>query len=136
MKKKHEIAVVVEPCFGARLPDLAKQVHVWICASDENSEAVRSYWDSETKDANSFESGATEYQIDTSGTPEDWCCNIVPTVDLHHGEFSNDPPWSSIRVYGTALTDRVRSVLVSFGASHFKVSPDGFIATREPVDAG
>jgi hypothetical protein len=63
-------------------------------------------------------------------SPEEICAQIASTVDEHHGEYSQDPPWSEIKVYSAMLSPALRAVLVAIGASEFESTPDGFLCRR------
>ena len=49
-------------------------------------------------------------------------------VDLHHGRFSHDPPYSVVEVFGVKATPPLRSVLGELGFHRVVERDDGFRA--------
>lgn len=41
---------------------------------------------------------------------------VLGNVDLHHGEYSYNPPWSIIEVYGCAPTPAIHAAVAEHGA--------------------
>jgi hypothetical protein len=107
------VAVVVDPQFGEKLRSLAGRMPVWVVDSPTNEAVARSI--SREHPERTHLDGITTYRFDSSGNPEDWCRNIIGTVDLHHGRRSHDPPYSAIEVYGTDPTDMLREAFAAVG---------------------
>jgi hypothetical protein len=57
----------------------------------------------------------TTFKVDRDATPEDWLLRILYDVDLHHGHYSHDPPYTTIEVFGTSATPAVRSAFADYG---------------------
>ena len=126
---KYRVAVVVDRTFGQRLTSLARRLHVWICATAENRLAAESSWANQP--TYSLESGVTTFDVRDSDSAETMLINVLPEVDLHHGEYSHVPPWQALEVYGVAVTASIRDGLARYGVSEFVDTPDGFVCRRE-----
>ena len=74
--------------------------------------------------------GITLFDSPGDHSPEQMLIDIMGTIDLHHGIYSADPPYTVIRVIGAALTSDVREVMASYGFDSFTASDDGFSAVR------
>jgi hypothetical protein len=63
-------------------------------------------------------------------TPEEQAICVLEQVDLHHGEFSADPPYSILEVIGCNANDDVKQEIQDYGFAISEITSDGFIATR------
>jgi hypothetical protein len=52
------------------------------------------------------------------------------TIDLHHGEYSHDPPFSVLHVYGADPTPKLIEALAGFGFVNIIPADEGFTARR------
>ena len=125
------MAVVVDRTFGHHLAPLANTVHVWACDSTANRTAAQGIW--ATLGEYSPERGVTIFKVAPSDTPEEMLLDVLDTLDLHHNEYSHDPPWSCLIVHGTMLSDGIRAALTAFGVTTFDGTESGFKACR-PID--
>jgi len=97
--------------------------------SQDNQPVIRALWD-ERKTTDYFVC-ITSFKFDSETTPEDWLISELATIDLHHGEFSHDPPYSILNVIGVKCSDRIQMELDELGFNQYKPTPEGFIAIRE-----
>ncbi len=68
----------------------------------------------------------------TEGLSE-WLTENIGSIELHHGEFSHDPPVTTFEVRGISLAPLLREKLEQLGFRRFEESigtPAGFIAFR------
>ena len=56
--------------------------------------------------------------------------NELDTIDLHHGTYSANPPYTVLDVIGTAVTARLKAKLGEFGFDDFQETREGFRAVR------
>jgi hypothetical protein len=75
----------------------------------------------------------TLYKFNSGESPETTFMDLLATVDLHHGEYSHDPPWTILTVYGVELSPAIKEALVEYGDFEFTFLPDGFTAKRPMV---
>ena len=131
-----KVGLVVERKFGPRVTALARSSHVWVIASPGNIPFIHRFWESEKQslDQDPLTSGITSFDADDQESPEAVCARLAGTVDEHHGEFAQDPPWSEIEVFGVALSTTLREVFAAIGATTFEPTPDGFICRRALAD--
>ena len=119
------VAIVVDPNFGDRLLSLATQMPGWIADTEANhtcAESIQSY-------DGSNQSNVTTFRV-TGGDVSDWCRVILPQVDLHHGEYSQSPPYRAVEVFGARATADLRRVFSKYGFTISSERSDGFRALR------
>ena len=120
------VAVVLEVAFGDRLGDLAARMPVWIVDSPANraaAEALRRAFP-----GRSHRDGVTTFRVNPSDSPEKWLEDILPTIDLHHGEYSPSPRWTAVEAVGARLVPSLRRALTEFGLTVFEEDARGFRA--------
>ncbi len=125
----YTVGIVVDAQFGNRIGQLAREMPVWVVDTPVNRAAAEQLW-REDPGRTKLE-GITTFKVDLSGTPNDWCRDILQDVDLHHGELSHDPPYGSVVVIGTGLSVELRAVFESYGFREFSVEGQGFRASAE-----
>ena len=132
MTEPYTVAVVVDPMFGERLFSVAARMPVWIADTPKNRLAVEEHWAQHS--GQSTNEGVTAFKVDPTASPEDWCAGVLGTVDLH-GQFSHDPPYSVIEVFGVTVTPALRATPGELGFHSFTDRDDGFRATLSDVAA-
>jgi hypothetical protein len=128
MTETYSVAMVVDPMFGERLAALAARMPVWIVDSAVNRAWAEQHW--REHPGQSHTSGVTIFLGAPSHTREAWCMDQLAAVDLHHGEYSHDPPYSVIEVYGVAPSAVLVKAFAEYGMNSITVTMDGFKATR------
>jgi len=131
MAVEHAVALVLIRDFGSRLEGLAERLHVWLVDTPTNLAEARRIW-SESR-ARSLERGVTVFDAGTAADPDEIARQQLDTIDLHHGSWSHDPPWSRLEVYGARPTSDLVADLVELGFTKIAATPDGFTATRPPL---
>lgn len=122
------VCVVLDREYGTRLSGLLEVGPVWAIDSQTNREIAQIIWEeSPTRDEMD---GITIFKALSDGTPEEILINELGTIDLHHGPYSTDSPYTVIRVIGTFPTERIEEALSEYGFDSFHVADDGFHATR------
>jgi hypothetical protein len=122
------VTIVVDPEFGDRLYAVAKETPVWIVDTPINraaAEVVRAQ-----NPEHHPPSGVTTFQVERNSTPDEWCANILGAVDLHHGEYSHDPPYAVVEVIGAPLTIRLRQAFSEYELNAFVERAADFQASR------
>jgi hypothetical protein len=132
MKKltPHRVAIVLDRNFGSKVIELSQKMHAWICDTPVNKKAAKSVW-SKNKNPGSPEQGVTIFKVSSKDTPESMLIDKIELIDLHHGEYSHNPPWSELHVYGFSLTARIKSKFKYFGDGRFESTKEGFIFFRK-----
>jgi hypothetical protein len=124
-ESKATVAIVVDPNFGDRLLALAKRMPVWIADTPANHAQVESLWAADT----SHETNVTSFRV-TGGGASDWCRMILPQVELHHGKYSQSPPYRALEIFGAAVTPDLRRLFGKYGFTIGGERDDGFRALR------
>jgi hypothetical protein len=125
----YKVALVVDKDFGEKLLELASRLHVWVCSTPQNRKLAAVFWAEQA--AHSLECGLTTFKVDDGHSPEEMCVNIIGTIDLHHGEFSHNPAWSVLEVYGAQHTPKVEEAFKKYGAKRFEKTSGGFFCYRD-----
>ena len=123
----YKVYVVVAPSFGERLTTLAEGIPVWIVDTPTNSAVAYRLRKERT---HNHLTGITTFQTGLSSSPEVNLVAQVDSIDLHHGPFSVDPPYSQLEVFGARLSDEIRTELSRYGFNEFEVREDGFCCSR------
>ncbi len=126
------VFVVVGREYGARVAELTLKGPVWIVDTLANHTAVQKLW-SEYPGRSHLE-GVTTFKSADGCSPEDCLLSILDTIDLHHGVYSADPPYTVLEIVGTPVSDRVRAELSEFGFNEFHGTNEGFRAVRPLPD--
>ena len=127
------VAIVVDPEFSERLLPLAREMNVWIADTPVNRPSAELFWSSNVDD--SSRRTVTTFKVKLGEAGEHWCRAILPQVDLHHGEYSQSPPYSVVDVFGARLTPELRDVFAEYGFANCAERSGGFRATRVPTAA-
>ena len=119
------VAIVVNPDFGEQLLTLADAMAIWIVDTPANRKLV---------DLLSSQSGSNRFNVTTFRVKGDdrmrWCREVLPQVDLHHGEYSANPAYDSVEVFGISYTKDLRDAFLDYGLKITSERADGFRAVR------
>jgi hypothetical protein len=129
----YKVYVIVEREFGEKLAGLERGVPVWIVDAPTNKPVAKRIWNERPND-DQF-TGITTFNDLNSLSPEEMLLGHLDTIELHHGPYSANPPYTLIEVIGTELTAKARNVLSEFGFNEFHLTSTGFMASRlQPLD--
>src|SRR6266849_3515908 len=120
-------------CAGERLFSIAARMPDWIADTPRNRSAVEQH--RARHPGQSGTEGVTTFKVDPNATSEDWCAQVLTNVDLHHGRYSHNPPYSVVEVFGATLTPTLRTALGDLGFHLFTARDDGFRATSSDAAA-
>ncbi len=120
--------VVLDREYGQSLSQLAAQGPVWIVDTTENRAVAQKIWAADSN--RTHLDGVTTFKTDGHSSPEEAFIGELDTIDLHHGTYSANPPYTILEVIGTSVTDRLKSELSRFGFDQFEPTEQGFCATR------
>ncbi len=122
------VHLIVDADYGERLRGLPQDEDSWVADTSTNQPVIKSIWGA--RPAGEPLAGITSFKVAPDKTPEDWLLDILDAVELHHGEHSQSPPYSVLRVVGTPLSPRLREELGEYGFVRFEDSADGFVAHK------
>ena len=73
--------------------------------------------------------------FDPNVAAEDHFLAEADTIDLHHGPYSTDTPYTELEVIGCHLTKPIRTALRQLGFTQFDEQSAGFTAKRSREEA-
>ncbi len=125
----YRVCIVVDPDFGERLASLPLGVPVWIVDTPANKPVAQRLW----KECPQHDhlTGITTFDFCADASREDNLIDELETIDLHHGSYSTDPPYTQIEGFGTPLSDKIKARLADYGFDDFSPTPTGFLAIRK-----
>jgi hypothetical protein len=122
--KEHRVRVIFDPEFSERLTFLPTDESVWIANSSINTPVAKRLWaERPNADITTFDVGATT-------ATEEEVLSMIETVDLHHGAYSAQPPYSELVVIGCRLDADIKTALEEIGLRVVAVTESGFTAHR------
>jgi hypothetical protein len=127
------VSIVLDREYGQRLVELAETGPVWIVDTPENRTVAQEIWASHPN--RSHLEGVTTFKVSDGTSSEDMLIHELDTIDLHHGAYSANPPYTVLDVIGTAITARLKAELEEFGFDDFQERPNGFRAVRPIPDS-
>ena len=128
------VHVIVDPDYGEGLRGLPADGPAWVADTSTNHPVIKSIWTSNPAEPDrGFLTGITSFQVAADKTPEDWLLGVLDSVEEHHSEYSQTPPYSILRVIGTVLTPGIRAQLENYDFVKFEDLPDGFVAHKLAV---
>jgi len=101
---------------------------MWIVDTPTNKPVAQRFWN-EHPDEDHLTGIATFNDLN-SLSPEEMLQGHLDTIELHHGSYSADPPYTLIEVFGTQLMANVKNVMSEHGFNEFHVTSTGFTASR------
>jgi hypothetical protein len=125
--RPNRVAVVLDPDYGDRLMELARRAHVWAIDSVKNQLAINHFAE-DLKNRN-----ATKEEKELSLTIAHLNCldsAFLETLEEHHGEYAQNPPWNELQVIGAQLDLRIQKILEKYGFTIFENTADGFLAKK------
>jgi hypothetical protein len=117
MTDPYRVFVVVDRDYGQRLSELTQAGPVWIIDTPANRTVAQQIW--ATDPNRSHLEGVTTFKFSEGSSPEDIIINELDTIDLHHGPYSANPPYTVLDVIGTAVTPRLKAEFAEFGFNEF-----------------
>ena len=127
-----KLYVILDPNFGERLR-LIDPNPIWIVMSPANEPVVRSIWT--TNPEPDHTKGITGFTYNEKTSPEDSLLGELDTIDLHHGPYSADLPYTVLEVIGARLNDAIRNALSELGFVSFEEKEGGFTSSRSLDEA-
>jgi hypothetical protein len=124
----YRVIVIVDRAFGKQLESIARGVPVWIVDSPSNRASVEKVWREYPEP--SHLRGITIFTSPEGVSAERSLLGQLDTIDLHHGAYSADPPYSVLEVIGVVLTDAIQTALEQTGFKELHPTDSGFRAVQ------
>ncbi|HEV8366910.1 MAG TPA: hypothetical protein VGQ39_03075 [Pyrinomonadaceae bacterium] len=122
----NKVALVLEPEYGERLIGLAAGSHVWVVNTPTNRAAATEYWS--RNPGHRVETGITTFKYAEEASRLETYLGILDRLDLHHAEYSSNPPYSELEVIGLPLTKKAKLAARDLGFVRFEQTAEGFRA--------
>jgi hypothetical protein len=124
----YRVFVILDREYGDGIFHLPKKSPIWIIDTPKNRTAAQIAW---SRDASGDHlEGVTTFKAGDDLSPENALIQELGTIDLHHGVYSANPPYTVLDVIGTGVSDRVKERLAEFGFDQLEQTPEGFRAIR------
>jgi hypothetical protein len=124
----YRVIVVVDRAFGKELESIAREVPVWIVDSPSNRASVEKMWQEHPEP--SHLKGITIFTSPEDISAERSLLGQLDMIDLHHGAYSADPPYSVLEVIGVVLTEATKTALEQTGFKEIYPTDSGFRAVK------
>lgn len=123
----NRVLLVLDRDYDGELSSVPANTHVWLIDSPANRNTASAY---RALHGASVETGATTFKAADDDPASETCLKVLDDIDLHHCQYSSDPPYSVLEVIGSRLTRSVELAIKALGFSKFERTVDGFRATR------
>ena len=127
-EQAYVVTVVLDPDFGDKLRALPAGEPVWAVDTPANRAVGEAIWRERPEE--SSKDGLTLFKVDPDESPSAWLVQVIPDINLHHGEYSHAPPYSVVAVIGVTATTTIRETFADYGLGTIVEHPGGFQASR------
>jgi hypothetical protein len=124
----NKVILVLDRNYGSEPSSVPAEGHIWLIESPANREAAASY--RALHGASTSENSVTTFKAAADDTGSEVCLKMLDTIDLHHGVYSADPPYSVLEIVGAPLNRTMKAALEGLGFSRFESTVNGFRARR------
>jgi hypothetical protein len=124
----YKVCVIVDRKFGERLAEIESGVPVWIVDTPANKPVAQRLWKEHPHE--SHLTGITTFNDWDPFSPEDLLIGEFDIIDLHHGSYSADTPYTIFEVFGAQLSEKIKVKLAEYGFNEFHSAATGFSAVR------
>jgi hypothetical protein len=126
------VAVVLDPAFSSRLASLAQRAAVWIVDSPENRPAIESLWTA--RRTRGAEYDVTVFRSIPELSAEAHIEGVVRSVGKRENAADEDATVGTIEVYGTGMSEAMRSTFEKHGYTRMELLGEGFRAHRKATE--
>jgi len=124
----YSVAVIVDPQAGDKIRAIAEQFDIWVVPSPANSPVASQLQRKRVGVRPSTQVSIWSHPFDPQ-TESDWCA-VIDDVELHHGEYSHDPPVSTIEIFGAKMSAAAQKAFRLYGFDLFQDTESGFRASK------
>lgn len=129
----YKVYVVVDRGFDEKSTQIPVGTGAWMSDTPTNRLAAQRLREAGHRGQDHL-TGITMFTLGNHTSPEDDLISIMQQIEIHHGRWSADPPYTELEVIGTPLTDRIKAVLSQYGFNEFHTTASGFRSGR-PLSA-
>ena len=120
------VALILKPVAESLLKQLPPLTATWIASNPEMQSTIAA--------AHSMGLEVTEL-FPNGDTPAQWLSNHLDSLDQHYNQFSQQPPYSQLLVFGVSHSPSLLQFLSEFGFKTSHPTPFGFIVSKLPHQA-
>jgi hypothetical protein len=124
----YKVYVVVDREFGEKLAELDQGVPVWMVATPTNKAVAERFWKDHPNE--SHLTGVTTFDDVASLSSENLFLSHLDAIELHHGSYSADPPYTVLEIVGAQLTPKAKYELAEYGFNEIHITSTGFKVSR------
>jgi hypothetical protein len=125
VEREQRVAVVVTPEHVRKIETLAAECPVWAVRTPESEAIAERVWG---------QGSASLTLFSGSAHPEETLLDVLPEIELHHGEESGFPPLGRVDVFGADPSDGLRREFGLLGLPRLCPQVGGFTASRGSPD--
>ena len=122
------VAVVLDPEYGEALRRLVPLMPVWVIQSSRNRAETDAIWGAKPKLPGSDRLTLLSADPDANSR-EQSLSDILSDVDLHHGPYSQAPPYNSVFVVGAREEEIPREALATCLLTEVTILDEGVLVT-------
>jgi hypothetical protein len=74
--------------------------------------------------------GITAFKNRDAMSPEELLLRELDGIDLHHGQYSANPPYMIIEIFRVSLSEPIKTALSAYGFNEFHPGASGLRAVR------
>ena len=126
--RTNKVIMIVDRNYTGDVASLATDGHVWLIESPANRDAAENY--RALNGESTVENGLTIFKAADDDSGSETCLSMLETIDLHHGIYSSNPPYSVFEIVGAPLSRSVKTAIEALGFSRFEPTENGFRALR------
>lgn len=82
---------------------------MWIVDTPQNRAVAKNLWAAHPN--RNHPEGVTTFKAGDDCSSEETLINELDTINLHHGSYSADPPYTILEVIGTPISERLKAEL-------------------------
>jgi len=124
----YTVTVVLDRDYGERLSQIPSGQPVWIVDTPANRAAAENAWAQHS--GTNHLTGVTTFKVGEYQSAEETFLGEFGSIDLHHGSYSAQPPYTVVNVIGVQLSHAIKSALSEYGFNEFHATGAGFRAVR------
>lgn len=107
-----QVILVVDRAYGRRIEELPTSAALWLVDSPENRPFISSLKERFTTDVRG---DLTWFQDSPVLSPAGLAAEKLDTIEDHHGEYAQQPPYSRLRILGAEPDPELMAFLQEFG---------------------
>lgn len=126
--REHTVRLVLDTVAGTKLGSISERGPTWAIHSSVNRAACEDLWQAAKNKGISLDLTIFTHPANVTSVQE-WE-SLLDHLEMHFGEYAQDPPMDSIEVLGAGISLEARTALSRCGFDVVLETPDGFVAEQ------